>query len=104
MEERKSWKIDNAKRSDDLRQWLDYQIKLREELIEESEFDSGISAPCRMEMSLMGNVKKSMEVSGLKNISRILGGSMKTINNTDTGGIMHTMMYEDCMLYDRGIE
>lgn len=100
-EKRKSWKIDNEARAAALKEWLDYQIALREELIEESEFDSGISSPCPMTIGLLGDVKKSLEISGLKNVARILGENLQTINNTDTGGMMYTLMYGDCMLYDR---
>ena len=98
---RRSWKIDKEARANELKEWLDYQIALREELIEECEFDSGIYAPCLMTMNVLGDVKKSMEISGLKNVARILGTEVQTINNTDTGGIMYTLMYGDCMLYDR---
>ena len=104
MENRRSWKIDKEARASALKEWLDYQIALREELIEESEFDSGIHAPCLMTLNVMGDVKKSMEISGLKNVARILGSEVQTINNTDTGGVMYTMMYGDCMLYDKGTE
>ena len=104
MENRRSWKIDKESRANDLREWLDYQIALREELIEESEFDSGIYAPCLMNMNVMGDIHKSMEISGLKRIAKILGGDIKTVNNTETGGIMYTLMYGDCMLYDKGVD
>lgn len=106
MENKRSWKIDKEKRVDELKEWLDCQIALREELIEESEFDSGIHAPCLMYTNLMGDIKKSMEITGVKHIARILGceDEVKTVNNPETSGIMYTLMYGDCMLYDRGTD
>ena len=102
--EQRSWKIDKEKRADELKAWLDYQISLREKMIEESEFDSGIQAPCDMQMHLMGETFMSVKVKGIENIARILGGDVKTVNSPSpfdgVGGVIKMLEYGDYTLYE----
>lgn len=101
--EGKSWKIDKDARRKELEAWLDYQIELRENMLEESEFDSGIQAPCDMNLNILGETMKSVRISGLSNVARILDTEMSTVNNVDFDGkgTIATVMYKDYLLYDK---